>query len=322
MESGIRQQDAVLNNILSKAYQYNFHQLLALLEQLLPKKTGQSFEDTIRLRPDDSLGFPAADVRTVNRLPGNRYEVVARFSGLYGVDSPLPQYFLDNVTEGGESGGRLKAFLDIFNHRLYSLLYLAWKKQNPFTQLDEKGLYYRLVSAVTGQYWQRDPEIMAFGGSFLGGARDVKSLEAILKEATSLDALEVDSEVISWIPIEDGLQLTGKQALGMDTCLGDALPMIGKKVGVNIGPIEQEIAQQVQPRGDMGQRLANLLQQYLPEGVDFDVSIQLTPKYKQDWILGSEHSQLAVHTQFGESSGRGLSFKLSSEQYLQTAQCA
>ena len=316
MESRVWQQSPVLADVLNNGHRYQFHQVLHLLEELISDEFAESFDERVRVRPDISLGFPASDVRKVNQIGGQYFEVLARFSGLYGVDSPLPQYFLDDVTAGDESGQRLQSFLDVFNRRLYGLRHQVWKKQNPFTQLDEQGLYHRLVSGVTGQYWDAEQDSMAFGGSFIGSGRNVESLESILKEALMLDELEIDPEVVSWIQVEDGLQLNGQQALGLDTCLGDAIPMIGKKVDVNIGPVSSEASQSMKPSGDMGMKMTALLKSYLPEGVDFDVSIQLTPKLKQDWYLGSEESLLAVHTMLGEGTGQGVTFKLSSEQYL------
>ncbi|MDX1341842.1 MAG: type VI secretion system baseplate subunit TssG [Reinekea sp.] len=315
MESSIWQQSPVLDDILANGHRYHFHQLLFLLEQLLPEDSVGGFSQRVRIRPDTSLAFPASDVRGVSRLPGQRYEVVSRFMGLYGVDSPLPQYFIDDVTAQDDSGKQLQAFLDIFNQRLYSLLHEAWKKQNPFTQLDEQGLYYRLTSAMTGQYWDGKKDAMAFGGSFIGSGRNVESLEAILQEALSLDELEIDSDIISWVQVEDGLQLNGEQALGLDTCLGDAIPVIGRKIDVKVGPVEHEVSQSLQPSADMGQKMAGILKEFLPDGVDFDVSIQLTPKYRQDWQLGSEQSLLGIHSLLGEANGRGLSFKLTSQQF-------
>ncbi len=315
MESSIWQQSPVLDDILANGHRYHFHQLLFLLEQLLPEDSVGGFSQRVRIRPDTSLAFPASDVRGVSRLPGQRYEVVSRFMGLYGVDSPLPQYFIDDVTAQDDSGKQLQAFLDIFNQRLYSLLHEAWKKQNPFTQLDEQGLYYRLTSAMTGQYWDGKKDAMAFGGSFIGSGRNVESLEAILQEALSLDELEIDSDIISWVQVEDGLQLNGQQALGLDTCLGDAIPVIGRKIDVKVGPVEHEVSQSLQPSADMGQKMAGILKEFLPDGVDFDVSIQLTPKYRQDWQLGSEQSLLGIHSLLGEANGRGLSFKLTSQQF-------
>ncbi|WP_196161024.1 type VI secretion system baseplate subunit TssG [Reinekea sp. G2M2-21] len=315
MESSIWQQSPVLDDILANGHRYHFHQLLFLLEQLLPEDSVGGFSQRVRIRPDTSLAFPASDVRGVSRLPGQRYEVVSRFMGLYGVDSPLPQYFIDDVTAQDDSGKQLQAFLDIFNQRLYSLLHEAWKKQNPFTQLDEQGLYYRLTSAMTGQYWDGKKDAMAFGGSFIGSGRNAESLEAILQEALSLDELEIDSDIISWVQVEDGLQLNGQQALGLDTCLGDAIPVIGRKIDVKVGPVEHEVSQSLQPSADMGQKMAGILKEFLPDGVDFDVSIQLTPKYRQDWQLGSEQSLLGIHSLLGEANGRGLSFKLTSQQF-------
>jgi type VI secretion system protein ImpH len=320
MESSIWQQSPVLEDILENGHRYHFHQLLFLLEQLLPKNNGASFDQQVKLRPDTSLAFPASDVRKVSAISGLRYEVVSRFLGLYGVDSPLPQYFLDDVTAQDESGKQVQAFLDIFNQRLYGLLHQAWKKQNPFTRLDDEGLYQRLVRGMTGQYWQSETNAMAFGGSFIGSGRNAESLEQVLQEALSLDELDIDTDIVSWVQIEDGLQLNGGQALGLDTCLGDAIPVIGRKIGVRVGPVEHEVSQALQPRGDMGEKMADILREYLPDGVDFDVAIQLTPKYRHDWQLGSAKSILGVHSLIGESNGQGLTFKLSSNQYTKSAQ--
>lgn len=315
MEPGVWQQSAVLTDILAQGHRYQLHQLLFLLEQLARHGEAGTSQQ-VKIRPDTSLAFPASDVRAVKSLSGNDLEVVVRFMGLYGVDSPLPQYFLDDVTEGGTDGQRVQAFLDVFNQRLYELTHQAWKKQNLLTEAGDGGLYRRLVSGLTGQYWQKNEGAMAFGGSHLGTARDAVSLEDILKEASSLDELSVDTERVTWIPVEDGLTLNGQQALGVDTCVGDAIPMIGKQLGVDIGPVSSESAQDLKPGGDIGDLMAELLHNYLPEGVDFDVSIKLKPKDKAQWVLGGEYSQLGMHTQLGEHSDRGLTMKLTSEQYL------
>ncbi|WP_040556932.1 type VI secretion system baseplate subunit TssG [Reinekea blandensis] len=318
MEPGVWQQSPVLTDILAQGHQYQLHQLLFLLEQLTQHgETGVS--QKVKIRPDTSLAFPASDVRRVDQRAGNELEVIVRFMGLYGVDSPLPQYFLDDVTEGGADGQRLQAFLDIFNQRLYELTHQAWKKQNLVTEAGEEGLYRRMVSGLTGQYWQKNAGAMAFGGSYLGTARDAVSLEDVLKEATSFDELSVDTERVTWIPIEDGLTLDGQKALGVDTCLGDAIPMIGKQLGVDIGPVSHDDAQDFRPGGEIGDRMAELLKTYLPEGVDFDVSIKLKPRAKVQWALGQHDSQLGVHTQLGGCSERALTMKLTSEQYNRAA---
>ncbi|TCS41299.1 type VI secretion system baseplate subunit TssG [Reinekea marinisedimentorum] len=315
MESSVWQQSPVLKDILANGHRYHFHQLLMLLEQLLPKGRASEFNARVKIRPDTSLAFPASDIRSVAAISGQRFEVVCRFLGLYGVDSPLPQYFLDDVTAEDAAGKQLQTFLDIFNHRLYGLLHQAWKKQSPFTQLDESGLYQRLIRATTGQYWHSSSDAMAYGGNFIGSARSSESLEDILREAMSLEELNIDSDVISWVPIEDGLCLNGQQALGLDTCLGDAIPVIGRKVEVQIGPVSHDVSQALQPKQQMGQKMAGILKEFLPDGVDFDVSIQLTPKFSHNWQLGSEQSLLSVHSILGEASGKGLTFKMTSKQF-------
>jgi type VI secretion system protein ImpH len=48
--------------------------------------------------------------------------------GLYGVDSPLPTAFLDDIAQRREGHEALEAFLDIFNHRIFTQFYRIWRK--------------------------------------------------------------------------------------------------------------------------------------------------------------------------------------------------
>ena len=50
------------------------------------------------------------------------------FLGLYGVDAVLPDYFLNDIATHKDGSESLAAFLDIFNHRITTLFFQAWKK--------------------------------------------------------------------------------------------------------------------------------------------------------------------------------------------------
>lgn len=50
------------------------------------------------------------------------------FMGMYGVDSPLPTAYLDDITQRREGHEALQGFLDIFSHRILTQFYRIWRK--------------------------------------------------------------------------------------------------------------------------------------------------------------------------------------------------
>ncbi|NHX34619.1 type VI secretion system baseplate subunit TssG, partial [Escherichia coli] len=70
---------------------------------------------------------------------------------LYGVTSPLPTTYLDDIAQRREGTESLTDFLDIFNHRLTTQFYRIWRKYSyPATFLaggeDETSQYlYGLI---------------------------------------------------------------------------------------------------------------------------------------------------------------------------------
>lgn len=53
------------------------------------------------------------------------------FMGLYGVDSPLPTAYLDDIAQHREGHEALQGLLDIFSHRIMTQFYRIWRKYRP-----------------------------------------------------------------------------------------------------------------------------------------------------------------------------------------------
>ncbi|MGN8277909.1 type VI secretion system baseplate subunit TssG [Pseudomonas sp. SMN5] len=107
-----------------------------LLEQALPGhpllgSTANPADDPVRFRPDPGMGFPAGELKAIetdDHHPGRPATVRTRLLGLYGVDSPMPTAFLDDIAQRREGHEALEAFLDIFNHRIFTQFYRIWRK--------------------------------------------------------------------------------------------------------------------------------------------------------------------------------------------------
>ncbi|WP_420233586.1 type VI secretion system baseplate subunit TssG [Pseudomonas sp. ABY48] len=122
-----------LEERVSKACVYRFCQLL---EQALPGhprlgSTARPSDDPVRFRPDPGMGFPASELKGIEldkENPQRPPTVRTRLLGLYGVDSPMPTAFIDDIAQRRQGHEALEAFLDIFNHRIFTQFYRIWRK--------------------------------------------------------------------------------------------------------------------------------------------------------------------------------------------------
>lgn len=117
-------------------WRVNFYRFCQLLEQesengLLLGAGNHPGDDAVRFRPWPGMGFPASELRAVEidgDNPAQPPTVRTTFLGLYGVDSPLPGAYLDDIAQRREGHEALTAFLDIFNHRMTTQYYRIWRK--------------------------------------------------------------------------------------------------------------------------------------------------------------------------------------------------
>lgn len=77
------------------------------------------------------MGFPASELKAVeyDEADDSRPPVIrTTFMGLYGVDSPLPTAYLDDIAQHREGHEALQGLLDIFSHRIMTQFYRIWRK--------------------------------------------------------------------------------------------------------------------------------------------------------------------------------------------------
>ncbi|WP_037385321.1 type VI secretion system baseplate subunit TssG, partial [Serratia sp. DD3] len=126
----------LIDKLGKKAPYINFYRFCQLLEQSQPGQpglgTGQSpHPDPVRFRPHPGMGFPASELKSLSADPDYPHRPpTARvtFQGLYGVESPLPTSYIDDIAQQREGNEAVSDFLDIFNHRLTTQFYRIWRK--------------------------------------------------------------------------------------------------------------------------------------------------------------------------------------------------
>lgn len=124
---------------------YNFFQLVELLHQLAVAwensgGTPDPASEAIRFKSTASLAFPARDVIGLEVTGRGQFEMEVSFLGLHGSQSPLPGYYLDSLAwEDAQNENRLTDFLNVFNHRLITLLHQIWRKYRYYICFQQGG---------------------------------------------------------------------------------------------------------------------------------------------------------------------------------------
>jgi type VI secretion system protein ImpH len=67
--------------------------------------TSHPADDPVRFAPHPGMGFPASELKAVEYEDDDSKPPVIRttFMGMYGVDSPLPTAYLDDITSEGRA---------------------------------------------------------------------------------------------------------------------------------------------------------------------------------------------------------------------------
>lgn len=293
-------------DLAARPHEYHFFQLVRLLEQRLQDQhpeyepLGQGKEarrEGVRLRPSLDLGFPAADVAGAELYEeAGRAEVETTFLGLYGVNSPLPRWYTQQLLWDAEEVPQQRAFLDIFHHRVLSLLYRVWR-QHRYEHAYAPGAQDRLSRALLDLVALRPEDTAADLGleparalRYLGllqlRQRPAEGLRALLEEELGLHGLlRIEPFPVRWVNLEwEDLYRLGSLGgqLGRDVFVGrrrlDRMGLLELHVGpvtqgvvaAEAGPrlLRYEEAERLMPGGADHGRLLRLLRLYLRRPLD------------------------------------------------------
>ena len=131
---------SLMRRLFEESYAFDFFQAVRILARIdLARKpvghAGPPREEVVRFRAHLSLSFPPSSIYEL--LPASDAFPVpvmrVSFLGLTGPSGVLPQHYTHELMrlnrEGrGEERTALRAWLDLFNHRMVSLFYRAWEK--------------------------------------------------------------------------------------------------------------------------------------------------------------------------------------------------
>jgi type VI secretion system protein ImpH len=114
-------------------------------------------QELIRFASNPDTGFSGRDLEQI-RLSTTRQHLTAatltiNAPTLTGIRGVLPAHYSELVVSQQRARApQLRDFLDIFNHRIFSLLYRSWEKTQPAVQQerDTEDVFTTILSALSG----------------------------------------------------------------------------------------------------------------------------------------------------------------------------
>lgn len=315
----VKDPKSLMDQIFEKGHQFNFFQLVYLFEQLFEsdKPMNKTWDAGIRFHANPGLGFPGSDIYQVRKNSNNpaQLECILNFMGLYGVSSPLPQYFYTEIAKSSEKSEPVRDFLDIFNHRLYQIFYRSWKKYRGYLNYQQGGRddhSQRLMSlAGLGTRNATLPlkivpvRIISFIGRLSSRARNKEGLCSMLTEFFDAIHFEIQEFIPRWVAISNRVQLgskteTTKPILGQNIVVGEKILDFNGKFRIRIGPLSIDQFYNFLPGGEFSTILHQFVRMYVRDWLYYDLLLLLRSAEIPELILGGVHTQLGWNTWLGK----------------------
>ena len=152
--------------MLQNGEAYDYFQAIRLLSRLSSAQNGaEETLPTLRVHPELSLDYPQSEITWIReREHGKGYEMETTFFGLYGVSSPLPGFYTEELFDDDwEEEQAARGFLDIIHYRLYPLLFQAWLKYRfNFNAVEQDNkAYWEIIYSLAGlseEFRQKVPQ--------------------------------------------------------------------------------------------------------------------------------------------------------------------
>jgi type VI secretion system protein ImpH len=281
-------------DIIKNSQRYEFWQLLRLLEM-----NGDLTE--VQLQPAKSLDFPVCDINQCSNDIKNRLVVELNFMGLYGKDSPLPQHFLEFAQQNSVNSESLRAFLNIFSHKLYFLLYQAWRKYHPFLFFNGAAAYRKYLNSLAGSNHSTDNiNGLIFPGLLGAFSHNCCSLAAMVSDHLDGIKVKVKPFAPTWV------QLTCLPKFGRDeiklgdiSFLGDKIASCTQKIIIQVGPIAADRACNFLPGQSAYKKLRELIYSYVGPTLVFTINLIINIERNFCAKLGIDTGYLNWHSWLG-----------------------
>lgn len=311
-ESGTVNPDLAVSEVEEKLrrepFAFDFFQAVRLLEKVLPQRTSvgkfaHPATEVARFAAHPSLAFPASQIQGMEWPADGPVEMTVNFMGLTGPQGVLPNPYTSLIIERlRASDTTLRDFLDIFNHRIISLFYRAWRKYrfDVACEHGERDLFSRHLLSLLGLGTEgmrdrqavSDDALIYYAGLLGQRPRSAQALQQILSDYFEVP-VAIEQFAGGWYRLDPETQcrLEGNNEsgeLGLGAVVGDEVWNEQSKVRIVLGPLSLERYADFLPYGRSFQTLGGWVRFFSNDEWDFEVKLILEREQVPACTLGAE----------------------------------
>lgn len=290
-------------------YSFDFFQALRLLERLRPdkKSVGQFAKpesEVARFAAHPSLAFPASQIQEAEWPEDGPVRMIVNFMGLIGPEGVLPNPYTSLIIERERDGDTsLRDFLDIFNHRIISLFYRAWRKCrfDVACERGERHLFSRHLLSLLGlgtdgmRDRQRvsDDALVYYAGLLSQHPRSAQALQQILADYFNVP-VAIEQFAGGWYRLDRDTQcrlaeeVNDSGELGFGAVVGDEMWNQQSRVRIVLGPLPLERYVDFLPDGESFEPLQSWIQFFSNGEWDFELKLILEREQVPACTLGTD----------------------------------
>lgn len=300
--SGRRTGPSLEELLFQHGHDFGFFQAVRLLNQISPHRQQVGGEampssEIVRFCSHLSMSFPPGAIQRIDRSPDGDgpATMTVNFMGLTGPQGVLPAHYTELlVAREAEKDNALSAFLDIFNHRLISLFYRAWKKHHFVIGYeraarsgaqDDKFTQYLFdligmgTPGLRGRLGIRDQVLLSYAGLIVHRPHSASALGGILRDYFG-EPVEIDQFRGRWFPLDEPSRSFLRQdgvhnQLGVGAIAGDAVWNQQARFRVQVGPISLARFVEFLPGGKAFAELVELTRYFVGLALEFDIQLIL-----------------------------------------------
>jgi len=297
------------DNLLKNASKFSFFQILRLLYFAIQSSQETSADNDkdvcIRMTPSLELSFPPSDIKHVEKIVDNpffKYSITANFLGLYGTSTPLPIFYTQELMDDDTEGLSVtRDFINIFNQRMYDLLYDTWKKYRIDIQVVEHNdtTYIERLSCLLGLGETRFrnsihdiQELFRYIGLFSQFKNSQSGLVSILRDSFEGIPISILPCIKRKVSIQDDQKFylgTNNAIIGQSSFIGVEFEDYIGKFRIQIGSVNAKQYRSFFPGKKRYKKLVHLVNHYLSEPLDYDLDVILEENAATKINLGSLH---------------------------------
>lgn len=294
---------AIIDEIQNNGTGYNFYQLVFMLEKIIGilKVIDPGDEYKIIFYPSAYYTYPATDIHNIAfNKESKTFIITVNFLGLYGIDSPLPRCYHEQIYQQtaykSDNEIPLKDFLNIFNNRFYELFYQAWKKYKYHLFFDKQDSYNSGVNQSGSSFlnklfllsgiWQDEKELSDVGiekrellrlsGILHQKVRNRQGLLCVLQEFFPQYEISINENVPEQVYIENRPALKEKNfILSANSIIGDKVFDYSNRICLVVGPLTFNDYLDFLPGGLNNRKVKTLLEMYLPDNMHYDLKLKV-----------------------------------------------